>query len=123
MSRFKRLASSRVPQIMTIPSIRFLGRQTGPTEQLLEQKVTPYFSLNIDVRSAYLARVAYPDRREVGVALCVGMRSGSKEALVTELGSAFASIFNEREHLDIIFLDESQEAALMQVCAPFFCRD
>jgi hypothetical protein len=126
MSAFRRSAS-RLPQTLNIPSIRFLGQQAGPSERLLERKLMECFSLNLEVRTAYLARVAYPDRPEVGVALCLGMRSGSpersQEALVKEVGSAFASIFNEREHLDIIFLNESQEAELAQICSRFFSRD
>jgi len=109
-------------EALTVPAVRFLGEQAGDSERLLEQKLADCFGPNVSVRAAYLARVAYPHQSEVGVALCVRMQSGSQELLVKEVGATFASIFNEREHLDIIFLNESQEAELLHVCSPFFSR-
>jgi hypothetical protein len=54
------------------------------------------------------------------VALCVSNVGGADQGLAREIGSIFASIFGAHEHLDILFLSDTQEAALDRVCSPFF---
>src|SRR5215470_6897040 len=110
-----RSSGPRMPRALKVPAIRFLGEQVGPSEQLLQGKLIEHLRGNVEIRAAYLSRVAYPDRPEVGVALCVSLRSGSKEALVKQVGATFASIFYEREHLDIIFLNDFQEEELARL--------
>lgn len=40
--------------------------------------------------------------------------------MVEKIGTVFASVFNSKEHLDIIFLNDQQEKDLLKVCQPFF---
>jgi hypothetical protein len=52
--------------------------------------------------------------------LCVRSINGTDSVLVRDIGEVFAAIFGAHEHLDILFLDDAQEASLSAVCQPFF---
>lgn len=103
---------------MRVPEVQFLGEQDGKPERLLKGRLAESFKQRGEVQRAYLAQVISGD--QAGVALCVKARYGADANLVREVGSIFASIFAKQAHLDILFLSESQEAALRDVCAPFY---
>jgi hypothetical protein len=69
-------------------------------------------------KHAYLAQISSGDQS--GVALCLKTDHGPDPNLVREIGAIFADIFGGHEHLDILFLNETQESALRRVCAPFY---
>lgn len=56
----------------------------------------------------------------MGVALCIKNVRGPDQDVMRAIGVVFAAVFNVREHLDILFLNDTEEAALARVCAPFF---
>jgi len=103
-----------------IHQLYFLGEQDGPPEQELKEQLAALFARAQWVRTAYLARVTYEKMGPVNVALCVRGQQGQNRVFAQRVGSVFASIFGSHEHLDIIWLAPEQEAALTQVCPPFF---
>jgi len=106
-----------------IQQLHFLGEQDGPPEQELKKQLTAFLGGAHWVRVAYLARVTYEDKGCATVALCVRGQPGQARVFAERVGRVFASIFGSHEHLDIIWLAPEQEAALMQVCQPFFELD
>ena len=103
------------------PSIRFLGEQDGDPERQLKAALIGTFDEFPNLKRAYLARVSYGESEAFEVALCL---SGNEDrALVKAAGSRFSELFAGAEHLDILFLNERQEAELQRVCRPFFASD
>jgi len=118
MSRFNS-TSKKNPEEFRVPQLRFLGEQDGPPERELKFRLAQFFQSDQSVTTAYLARVTYGGE-SFAVALCLRVRFAFEGALIEELGKIFASIFGSHEHLDIIFLSETQEVELAIVCKPFF---
>lgn len=110
--------SRKEPRAIHVSEVRFLGEQDGQPERLLKGRLTESFKQRGEVQRAYLAQVISGD--QAGVVLCVRVRQGADPNLVQEVGSIFASIFATQAHLDILFLSESQETALRNVCTPFY---
>src|SRR5262249_5218546 len=111
--------SKKNPEEFRVPQLRFLGEQDGPPERELKFRLAQFFQSDQSVTTAYLARVAYGGE-SFAVALCLRARFGFDRRLAEELGRIFASIFGSHEHLDIIFLSETQQSELAIVCRPFF---
>jgi hypothetical protein len=136
-------ASPRKVEQLRVPKVRFVGEQDGPPERLLKDRLTHLFRHDKTVSTAYLARVDYGDGN-IGVAL--GLRTASRVGpwrgwsgivgailgsrtksdltaqTARDVGKVFAAIFAGKEHLDILFLSDEQEAQLTQVCGAFFSR-
>ncbi|HOW80660.1 MAG TPA: enhanced serine sensitivity protein SseB C-terminal domain-containing protein [Candidatus Paceibacterota bacterium] len=110
------------PQEIKVPEIRYVGEQNGEPEQDLKQRLCRFFERDPSVKAAYLARVNYGHAQQVGVALCLKTVFGPDKGLVEKIGAIFAAVFNASEHLDILFLDESQESDLRKVCSSFYNR-
>jgi hypothetical protein len=103
-----------------VPELRFLGEQDGPPERLLKDKLADFFRRDRDVSRAYLVRVDFGEGEEASVALALRTQCGPDKATVEKVSKLFAGIFNAKEHLDIMFLTDGQEAELTKVCKPFF---
>jgi hypothetical protein len=103
-----------------VPAIRFLCEQDGPPERILKERISHLLSFDSTVNSAYLVKVEVGTRQDVGVVLAIGRQSGADPRLVEKVGEVFASVFNGKEHLDIMFLDDAREAELATCCKPFF---
>jgi hypothetical protein len=101
-----------------VSSLRFIREQDGKPERILKSRLTECFKKRSDVQRAYLAQIISGDLS--GVALCLKTQHGPDETLVREIGAVFAGIFVRQEHLDVMFLSETQESALTSVCAPFY---
>ena len=108
------------PQQVAVPHLRFFGEQDGPPERELKERLAQFFQHDQSVMAAYLATVAPDAQVPVNVALCLRTQFGSDPGLAEKVGRIFATMFGPREHLDIIFLDDEQEAELAKVCSPFF---
>jgi len=104
-----------------VPTVRFVGEQGGPPERLLKDRLCELFRQDKAITAAYLARA---DIGNGSISVVLGLRAtGSPDKRVIEkVGSVFASIFAGKEHLDILFLSEAQEAELTQVCRSFFLQ-
>jgi len=105
------------------PNVEFLGEQDGVPECELKCKLCDLFKNTSAIRRAYLAVVKYSGGRTENIALCLVAPSETHSKIVQDAGSIFSAMFNSKEHLDIMFLKESQEKRLLQVCRPFFVRD
>lgn len=103
--------------------IRFLGEQDGPSERLLKDKLADFFRRDRSVTKAYLARVEFGEGKEASVVLALRTQFGPDKGMVEKVGAIFASVFNAKEHLDIMFLTDTQEAELTKACQPFFNQD
>jgi hypothetical protein len=110
----------RDPTEIHVTNIRFLGEQDGEPERLLKARLIDLLKQHNHIQRAYLARVAAAE--QANVALCLRSLTRADRNLVQEIGSIFAAIFVVHEHLDILFLNETQESALAAVCAPFYSR-
>jgi len=112
----------RETEEIRVPAIAFLGEQDGPVERDLKVKLTELFLLEISISRVSLARVHYHDSPVDSVALCLRSDSPPERTLVDKIGKVFASLFNGREHLDILFLNEQQQVSVDKCCKPFFQR-
>jgi hypothetical protein len=104
------------------PELTFLGEQDGPAERRLKEAIAPVLHQDHTVDKAYLARVLY-DGKKGGVIL--GLKTDDEvdsEKLIAQAGKIFASIFNAKVHLDIIFLNDMQNVAIRKVCPSFYDR-
>ena len=108
------------PDQFRVASPRFVGEQDGPPERELKGRLCLLFGGEKGVYRAYLARVAYGDATSYSVALCIRAESATDIGLSEKAGKIFASAFATREHLDIIFITETQESELLCRCRPFF---
>jgi SseB protein C-terminal domain len=103
-----------------VDEIRFLGEQDGPPEQLLKEKLTDFFQRDGSVSKAYLAKVDFGKAKSASVVLGLRTQFGPDKGMVEKVGAIFAFVFNAKEHLDIMFLTDDQEAQLTKACPPFF---
>lgn len=101
--------------------MQFLGEQDGPTERILKTALVELFTRDRTVSRAYLVRVDF-GKNEVGVLLALRTNAVPDEEMeiVKKVGAVFGGIFNSREHLDTIFLNDLDEDRLRVVCPPFF---
>ena len=119
MSWFKS-KSTKHPEEIQVPKLRFLGEQDGEPERELKDRLIEFFQCDQTISRAYLVRVAYSDVSAPVVGLCLHSEFGPDRGVVNKIGKIFASMFGSHEHLDIIFLDDKQEYELAKVCSPFF---
>jgi hypothetical protein len=119
MTWFKRNPPKHSEEIR-VPRCEFLGEQDGPSERLLKEKLADFFGRDRSVSRAYLVRVAFGEGKNVSVVLGLRTQFGPDKGMVEKVGAIFASVFNAKEHLDIMFLTDGQETQLVKVCRPFF---
>ncbi len=112
----------RSPEIVHAEKLRFLGEQDGVPERLLKDNLVKLFEADERIWKAYLAEVDYGPGTPIGVTLCLRTVMGPDSRLVKEVGTVFASLFQTRECLDILFIDGGQEVNLAPVCTPFYIR-
>ena len=97
--------------------VHFLGEHDGPPERELKVALSGEFLRTPGVRAAYLARVRYGGGEPAELALCIRSVAPEDVPLVGRVGRVYGG---KRPHLDVLFLDEVQEAALAAVCPPFY---
>ncbi len=103
-----------------ISGVIFLGEQDGQVERELKAALADFLPVHRTISLVYLARVSYRETPGSGVALC--LRGGSEDApvLVAGIGEVFKKLFNPTQHLDILFLSDSQVSELERVAKPFY---
>jgi hypothetical protein len=104
-----------------VENVRFLGEQDGAPERLLKRQLIEFFMIHSGIQRAYLAQIGAGEHS--GVALCIRNIGGPDRNLAQKIGAIFATIFNSRMSLDILFLSDVQESSLSSVCSPFFSTD
>ena len=112
--------SRKKSEEVRVPEIRFLGEQDGPPERLLKERLADFFRRDRSVSRAYLARVDFGEGKNASVVLGLRTQFGPGKGMVEKVGTIFADVFNSKEHLDIMFLTDGQEAQLTKACKPFF---
>jgi len=113
-------SSRKKSEEVRVSEIRFLGEQDGPPERLLKERLADFFRRDRSVSRAYLARVDFGEGKDASVVLGLRTQFGPDKGMVEKVGTIFADVFNSKEHLDIMFLTDSQEAQLARACKPFF---
>lgn len=119
MGWFKR-DPQKHPQKIDVPEVRFVGEQDGLPEREFKERLANFFQRDGSVKSAYLAQVVYHELSPMSVALCLRTQFGPDPGLAEKVGRIFASMFGGHEHLDIVFLNDVQEAELAKKCSRFF---
>ncbi|MGQ0592132.1 MAG: enhanced serine sensitivity protein SseB C-terminal domain-containing protein [Gammaproteobacteria bacterium] len=100
--------------------VRFVAEQLGIPENDLKEEIVRKFKDHSRVSRAYLAQVDYDEAKYFDVALCIFLEHSEGEKLANDIASSFRRMFGPHEHLDILFLSDSQETELRKVCCPFF---
>jgi len=111
--------SQRPPEQVEVTKLQFVGEQDGVPERELKAKLSELFRRCCSVRRAYLAQVSYGEGI-TEVALCLRADFDSRGDTVERVAGIFSDIFGSHEHLDILFLNQEQEAALSDCCRTFF---
>jgi hypothetical protein len=114
------VAAVGIPEKTTVGKLRFLGEQDGPAEQMLKSRLIELFGLAGEIERAYLVRTRLGNDNQDTVALCLRSGNPDRDKMASEVGSVFSRLFNTKEHLDILFIDDEQELQLRAVCRPFF---
>ena len=99
---------------------RFVAEQIGVSENEFKEKIVSLFRDRNRPLRVYLAQVEYGEEKGFNVALCIALENREDEKLANDIALVFRHIFGSHEHLDILFLTESQEMQLRKVCCPFF---
>jgi hypothetical protein len=113
---------TRATESFSLPTVRFLAEQKGPTESILTKLLSDKLAMSGLVHRAYLVRATYgQDATCTSIVLAIRTHSGGEErSLLPSVNAAFASIFGAHEHLDILFVRENQEEAIRKVCQAFY---
>jgi hypothetical protein len=114
--------SRKKSEEIRVREIRFLGEQDGPSEEILKDRLADFFRRDRSVNRAYLARVDFGEGENASVVLGLRTQFGPDKGMVEKVSTIFAGVFNAKEHLDIMFLTDNQEAELTKACKPFFSQ-
>jgi len=98
-----------------------LQEQSGLVEEDFKKRLIDIFKGNLQLQTAYLCQVRYERESGPSVALCLRGTTPDQK-LVGRVAEIFSSMFSQQTHLDIIFIDASQESQLSEVCRPFYCK-
>jgi len=112
----------RRPIALSKRAIDFLSEQDGVPERALKGELLGVLAAEPRISAAYLARIVYEDSEAPSVALCVRAALPDPRRLVESVGAVFAKAFNHSQNLDILIMDEADEALLQNVCRPFYRR-
>lgn len=110
-------------QSLQSQQIVFLGEQDGAVERELKSVLTACLAADGEITAAYLVRVSLTETPGISVALCLYPDTKSREALLQCVSTLFRSRFNATQHLDILFLKNTQKLEIDQVAKPFFYRE
>ena len=104
--------------MIRVPRVRFLWEQDGPNERALKTRLSDLFKSHPHVSRAYLAHVEYDDGSSTHeVALCLA--APDDQHLVRQIGAIFRELTGKGVRLDILFLTQTQEEEVQNVCKPF----
>ena len=102
------------------PIQEFHAAPSGDGEQRLIAALRRLLPEHENVERAYLARVRYGEGQPLDMALClVGTES---DALYTALRKLFHAMFEQGQHLDIVFVSPDEEARLRSLSSSIYER-
>lgn len=116
------MANQTAPTDFIESGVEFLTEQDGVPERELKAELHRCLQDTTVVQRAYLAAVQYSGKSVRSIALCLVAEPGCESKIVPTIGAVFSKMFNPKEHLDILFVDDQQELKLAHVCKPFFIR-
>lgn len=115
--------NSKKLESFTGTKVRFVSEQIGIPENEIKEEIAGMLKDHSRASRAYLAQVEYDKEKYFSVALCIFLEHGEDEKLANDIASIFRRMFGPHEHLDILFLSDSQEIELRKVCCPFFTSE
>lgn len=107
-------------EVRKILEFRFLGEQDGEIERELKDKLIEIFRQYPTVLKAYLSQAIYDKEENSSVVLCLKTTVLDDKKLVKDISEIFSSIFGRDQYLDTVFINESQEKQLIEICSPFY---
>lgn len=100
--------------------IIFLPLYDGETELLLKEKLRFAFRFEKRIELAYLVYAQHSNTRETTIIL--GIKAPEEQAIIEKTAVVFASIFDAKQHLDILFISDEQERQIQAIAFPFYKR-
>jgi len=117
----RRTRAAREPQLLDFgPISEFHAAARGEGEERLVAALALLLREHRNVERAYLARVRYGAGQPLDMALClVGEESDELYAVLRKL---FHAMFEQGQHLDIVFVSPDEEARLRELAPPVHQR-
>lgn len=103
--------------------IKFIGEQDGNIEREFKTKLNNLFVQSRNTMRAYLVKVKYTGRKELNVALCIKSNNEGSTSILNECEHIFQSLFSSGQHLDMIYITDTEEQEIRQLCCPFYTSD
>lgn len=103
--------------------INFINEQDGQVEREFKLDIKRILHKSRGNIRAYLAKIKYSNKEEFNIALCFRVEQVDNDQLLKNSEKIFKKMFNIKEHLDIVFLDEKNEVSVRKVCCPFYISD
>jgi len=118
---FRRQRVEPEPQLLDFgPISEFHAAARGEGEERLVTALGLLLREHKNVERAYLARVRYGAGQPLDMALClVGEET---DALYGVLRKLFHAMFEQGQHLDIVFVSPDEEARLRELAPPVYER-
>lgn len=100
--------------------IEYICEQDGDVEREFKSKICKIF-LNFGKQiRAYLVLAKYIPQDIVSVILSIRISDGYDEALLRKCSNVFRTMFSSNQHLDIMFISETEEKLIRKFCCPFY---
>ena len=100
------------------PHIAFMDDQDGACELRLKEAIAVLLDLDATVVRAYLIRTSCGDAL-LGLLTRDRQESGK---LALQIDRAFGALLKTEMHLDVVFLDDEDDAQFWEACVPFYNR-
>lgn len=114
------MSSQRPTDELDNQDVTFAGEQDGAVERQLKDKLAEVLRRDATVTRAYLARATVGGNATVVLALRAD--GAAERVLAGQVGTAFASMFDSAQHLDVVFVDAERERDVRRVCRAFYER-
>ena len=114
----RRRKQSEPPRLDFGTELEFHAAPSGDGERRLVAALSRLLAEVPAIQRAYLAHVRYGPDQPLDMALClVGTES---DAAYESIQRLFHAMFERGQHLDIVFIDATEEPRLRSVASPFF---
>lgn len=102
--------------------ISFISEQEGETENEFKARIKSMLIKHNQPIRAYLTKVSYTKSgSDASIAICYKTNGDIKDEFVLlNTINIFKSMFGKHEHLDILFLNQTQENILRKIACPFY---